>query len=65
MDLLRGNDSINQKNGLSDENEHKICVVCDDRATGYHFNAMTCEGTDDIATLVLYIHTVGYRFIIL
>ena len=49
MDLLRGNDTINQKNGLSDENEHKICVVCDDRATGYHFNAMTCEGTDDIA----------------
>ena len=25
-------------------NDFKICVVCNDRATGYHFNAMTCEG---------------------
>ena len=24
--------------------EDKICVVCSDFATGYHFNAMTCEG---------------------
>ena len=22
----------------------QICVVCNDYATGYHFNAMTCEG---------------------
>jgi len=22
----------------------KICLVCSDKATGYHFNAMTCEG---------------------
>lgn len=27
-----------------DDDEFKICVVCNDRATGYHFNAMTCEG---------------------
>ena len=31
---------------IHDDNEFKICVVCDDRATGYHFNAMTCEGLD-------------------
>jgi vitamin D3 receptor len=24
--------------------ENKICLVCSDKATGYHFNAMTCEG---------------------
>ncbi|CAG5100085.1 Oidioi.mRNA.OKI2018_I69.XSR.g16835.t1.cds [Oikopleura dioica] len=24
--------------------DEKICVVCEDFATGYHFNAMTCEG---------------------
>ncbi|XP_010216804.1 PREDICTED: nuclear receptor subfamily 1 group I member 3 [Tinamus guttatus] len=24
--------------------EEKICAVCGDRATGYHFHVMTCEG---------------------
>ncbi|KAM9214658.1 nuclear receptor subfamily 1 group I member 3 [Leptosomus discolor] len=24
--------------------EEKVCAVCGDRATGYHFHAMTCEG---------------------
>ncbi|KAG6922511.1 nuclear receptor subfamily 1, group I, member 3, partial [Chelydra serpentina] len=24
--------------------EEKICTVCGDRATGYHFHVMTCEG---------------------
>ncbi|KAM4699301.1 nuclear receptor subfamily 1 group I member 2 isoform 1-T4 [Discoglossus pictus] len=27
-----------------DDGEPKICRVCGDRATGYHFNVMTCEG---------------------
>lgn len=27
-----------------ESDDFKICVVCNDRATGYHFNAMTCEG---------------------
>uniref|UniRef100_A0A4W5RN62 Nuclear receptor subfamily 1 group I member 2 n=1 Tax=Hucho hucho TaxID=62062 RepID=A0A4W5RN62_9TELE len=27
-----------------DDGEPKVCQVCGDRATGYHFNAMTCEG---------------------
>ncbi|KYO34138.1 nuclear receptor subfamily 1 group I member 3 isoform X1 [Alligator mississippiensis] len=26
------------------EAEQKVCVVCGDRATGFHFHAMTCEG---------------------
>uniref|UniRef100_A0A8C3FQM6 Nuclear receptor subfamily 1 group I member 3 n=1 Tax=Chrysemys picta bellii TaxID=8478 RepID=A0A8C3FQM6_CHRPI len=26
------------------EGEEKICAVCGDRATGYHFRVMTCEG---------------------
>ncbi|XP_029436408.1 nuclear receptor subfamily 1 group I member 3 isoform X2 [Rhinatrema bivittatum] len=26
------------------EGEEKICTVCGDKATGYHFHAMTCEG---------------------
>nr|XP_020653074.1 nuclear receptor subfamily 1 group I member 3-like [Pogona vitticeps] len=29
---------------LGAEDEEKICAVCGDRATGYHFHAMTCEG---------------------
>ncbi|XP_066542262.1 nuclear receptor subfamily 1 group I member 2 isoform X2 [Hoplias malabaricus] len=27
-----------------DDDEPKVCQVCGDKATGYHFNAMTCEG---------------------
>uniref|UniRef100_A0A8C8VPF0 Nuclear receptor subfamily 1 group I member 3 n=1 Tax=Pelusios castaneus TaxID=367368 RepID=A0A8C8VPF0_9SAUR len=26
------------------EGEEKICAVCSDRATGYHFHVLTCEG---------------------
>uniref|UniRef100_A0A2K5FAH4 Nuclear receptor subfamily 1 group I member 3 n=1 Tax=Aotus nancymaae TaxID=37293 RepID=A0A2K5FAH4_AOTNA len=26
------------------EDELRSCVVCGDQATGYHFNALTCEG---------------------
>ncbi|KAM5237819.1 nuclear receptor subfamily 1 group I member 3-like [Ctenodactylus gundi] len=28
----------------SEEDEPRSCVVCGDRATGYHFHALTCEG---------------------
>uniref|UniRef100_A0A4X2LUP5 Nuclear receptor subfamily 1 group I member 3 n=1 Tax=Vombatus ursinus TaxID=29139 RepID=A0A4X2LUP5_VOMUR len=28
----------------SKEDELRSCVVCGDRATGYHFHALTCEG---------------------
>lgn len=27
-----------------DDDSWKICGVCGDKATGYHFNALTCEG---------------------
>ncbi|XP_027525843.1 vitamin D3 receptor isoform X2 [Chiroxiphia lanceolata] len=30
--------------GDGDRNVPRICGVCGDRATGFHFNAMTCEG---------------------
>uniref|UniRef100_A0A452GZQ8 Nuclear receptor subfamily 1 group I member 3 n=1 Tax=Gopherus agassizii TaxID=38772 RepID=A0A452GZQ8_9SAUR len=30
--------------GAQPEGEEKICAVCGDRATGYHFHVMTCEG---------------------
>uniref|UniRef100_A0A8C4RY13 Nuclear receptor subfamily 1 group I member 2 n=1 Tax=Erpetoichthys calabaricus TaxID=27687 RepID=A0A8C4RY13_ERPCA len=28
----------------SEDNEPKVCRVCGDKANGYHFNALTCEG---------------------
>nr|XP_009666223.1 PREDICTED: nuclear receptor subfamily 1 group I member 3 [Struthio camelus australis] len=28
----------------TEHDEEKICAVCGDRATGYHFHVMTCEG---------------------
>lgn len=27
-----------------EDDEPKVCQVCGDKSTGYHFNAMTCEG---------------------
>ncbi|KAG5851613.1 hypothetical protein ANANG_G00053510 [Anguilla anguilla] len=27
-----------------EDEEPKVCQVCGDRATGYHFNALSCEG---------------------
>ena len=27
-----------------DDDSWKVCGVCNDKATGYHFNALTCEG---------------------
>ncbi|XP_068925997.1 nuclear receptor subfamily 1 group I member 2 [Petaurus breviceps papuanus] len=36
--------SSNNPSTEEDDGEPKICRVCGDRATGYHFNVMTCEG---------------------
>jgi len=50
MNLVNGlRHAISEKtaNGQRTDQESddwKICRVCQDRATGYHFNAMTCEG---------------------
>lgn len=50
MNLVNGlRHAINEKAANNqrtdqDSDDWKICRVCQDRATGYHFNAMTCEG---------------------
>jgi len=46
MNLVNGlRHAISEKNKSDQESDDwKICRVCQDRATGYHFNAMTCEG---------------------
>uniref|UniRef100_A0A673XH37 Nuclear receptor subfamily 1 group I member 2 n=1 Tax=Salmo trutta TaxID=8032 RepID=A0A673XH37_SALTR len=36
--------SAEEEEDEEDDGEPKVCQVCGDRATGYHFNAMTCEG---------------------
>ncbi|XP_032821303.1 vitamin D3 receptor B isoform X2 [Petromyzon marinus] len=41
------NMTVSTSNALEDDEEGgvpKVCGVCGDKATGYHFNAMTCEG---------------------
>ncbi|XP_036600004.1 nuclear receptor subfamily 1 group I member 2 [Trichosurus vulpecula] len=36
--------SSNDPSTEEDDGEPKVCRVCGDKATGYHFNVMTCEG---------------------
>jgi len=36
--------TANNQRTDQESDDWKICRVCQDRATGYHFNAMTCEG---------------------
>ncbi|NWS01226.1 VDR protein, partial [Motacilla alba] len=44
MDLGASSTSVADPAGDCERNVPRICGVCGDRATGFHFNAMTCEG---------------------
>ncbi|NWU23146.1 VDR protein, partial [Dyaphorophyia castanea] len=44
MDPGAPSTSLPDPAGDSERNIPRICGVCGDRATGFHFNAMTCEG---------------------
>lgn len=47
MEELSPMDDSGHGDGSEDseeDDEPKICQVCGDKSTGYHFNAMTCEG---------------------
>ncbi|NWV34620.1 VDR protein, partial [Grantiella picta] len=44
MDPGASSTSLADPSGDSDRNVPRICGVCGDKATGFHFNAMTCEG---------------------
>ncbi|TRZ09654.1 hypothetical protein HGM15179_017464 [Zosterops borbonicus] len=44
MDPGASSTSLVDPTGDSERNVSRICGVCGDRATGFHFNAMTCEG---------------------
>ncbi|XP_055533402.1 ecdysone receptor isoform X2 [Wyeomyia smithii] len=39
-----GNDAKKQKKGPTPRQQEELCLVCGDRASGYHYNALTCEG---------------------
>lgn len=32
--------------------EEELCLVCGDRASGYHYNALSCEGCKGMVTAV-------------
>lgn len=32
------------KKGPTPRQQEELCLVCGDRASGYHYNALTCEG---------------------
>ncbi|XP_060113152.1 nuclear receptor subfamily 1 group I member 3 [Heteronotia binoei] len=38
------NTTTSRRRDMDLDGEEKICAVCRDRATGYHFHVMTCEG---------------------
>nr|XP_033795349.1 LOW QUALITY PROTEIN: vitamin D3 receptor [Geotrypetes seraphini] len=44
MELMAGSSSMADMDMEFDKNVPRVCGVCGDRATGFHFNAMTCEG---------------------
>uniref|UniRef100_A0A6A7FXL4 Ecdysone receptor n=2 Tax=Hirondellea gigas TaxID=1518452 RepID=A0A6A7FXL4_9CRUS len=33
-----------KKKGMAPRQQEDLCLVCGDRASGYHYNALTCEG---------------------
>uniref|UniRef100_A0A8C9EIM1 Vitamin D receptor n=1 Tax=Pavo cristatus TaxID=9049 RepID=A0A8C9EIM1_PAVCR len=44
METMAASTSLPDPAAEFDRNVPRICGVCGDRATGFHFNAMTCEG---------------------
>lgn len=39
-----GSEAKKQKKGPAPRQQEELCLVCGDRASGYHYNALTCEG---------------------
>ncbi|KAM4795104.1 vitamin D3 receptor [Rhinophrynus dorsalis] len=44
MEYMATSSSISDSEMEFEKNVPRICGVCGDKATGFHFNAMTCEG---------------------
>lgn len=41
---MDGMDAKKSKKGPVPRQQEELCLVCGDRASGYHYNALTCEG---------------------
>ena len=39
---------LKKKKGPAPRQQEELCLVCGDRASGYHYNALTCEGCKGI-----------------
>lgn len=39
-----GSEPKKAKKGPTPRQQEELCLVCGDRASGYHYNALTCEG---------------------
>jgi Zinc finger, C4 type (two domains) len=44
MHMGDGMDAKKSKKGPVPRQQEELCLVCGDRASGYHYNALTCEG---------------------
>lgn len=44
-------DARRQKKGPAPRQQEELCLVCGDRASGYHYNALTCEGCKGMTSL--------------
>jgi ecdysone receptor len=42
--VMNGYDYDKKKKGPAPRQQEELCLVCGDRASGYHYNALTCEG---------------------
>lgn len=41
---MDGSEPKRPKKGPTPRQQEELCLVCGDRASGYHYNALTCEG---------------------
>jgi len=42
--------------GGKSRGQDELCVVCGDKASGYHYNALTCEGCKGICSITCVFH---------
>lgn len=40
------------KKGPTPRQQEELCLVCGDRASGYHYNALTCEGCKGMYSVI-------------
>lgn len=45
-----------KKKGPAPRQQEELCLVCGDRASGYHYNALTCEGCKGNCLILLCEH---------